>query len=541
MDKEKKYAAFTIPRHEAQPEKGALAQRQTIPEAASFIGAPFAEIEYEPHVSAASSPAQSIGPRKADPIREKFYAMRTLASGIPFARNDPALFYRQAKFMEDFEDDYRRNAQFFLYYPCYQHMGYEQLRTYFTWRAKARRGVLLPIPLSYVFLYIYELLSGIGVADPADGLSKLLTVWSAYREREQALDHYLPGWLKDYHVYYPLPHRFADFVCAHSLQGHYLDLFLFDEDAQNDFGLWSGISSYDVTKSKFYGAGNDALMRDCFSAVLGGIRALFMSRGCRFEDLLMLGIRRGTSWYPFGQALFYPWLEQSDRRVELPGREVYFCKGNRWTSDLPVPDLDRREIIGYLMKKTEACLRKAVKYKYQITANPSTFCNLPYKLARLRISLSELDASIERSVQEFQRDLTRTVVAVNLDNLNRIRADALRTQDKLIVPEEENLPAPVAADERFVPPPESPPEPGFGGWSALKAALSAPEMTALRLILRGGAQIRAFADETGVMLEVLADSINEKAADLIGDSILEYQDDMTIYEEYREKIVEMVG
>jgi len=42
------------------------------------------------------------------------------------------------------------------------------------------------------------------------------------------------------------------------------------------------------------------------------------------------------------------------------------------------------------------------------------------------------------------------------------------------------------------------------------------------------------------MLEVLADSINEKAIDTIGDNILELDDSPTIYEEYINKIKEMV-
>lgn len=42
--------------------------------------------------------------------------------------------------MEDFEDDYDGDAPFSMYYPCYQMMGYEQLRTYFSWRSKVRKG-----------------------------------------------------------------------------------------------------------------------------------------------------------------------------------------------------------------------------------------------------------------------------------------------------------------------------------------------------------------------------------------------------------------
>ena len=81
----------------------------------------FAEIEIEPTTNRSAagdaalqfftslSPApisEPIKPRKADPIREKFYEMRKLASARPFARSDSELFYKQAKFMEDFTDDY---------------------------------------------------------------------------------------------------------------------------------------------------------------------------------------------------------------------------------------------------------------------------------------------------------------------------------------------------------------------------------------------------------------------------------------------------
>ena len=545
MDKEKKYAAFSIPRHEAQPEKRAFAQVQMrFAETVSDNNAPFADIEYEPFVRAASSlaPAQPIAPRVADPIREKFFAMRSITSGTPFARSDPERFYRQAKFMEDFSDDYRGNAQFFMYYPCYQHMGYEQLRTYFTWRTKARRGEYLPISLTYVFLYLYELLSGVGVGDPADGLKKLLAVWNAYRARERMLNKYLPGWIKDYHIYYSLPQSFADFAVENHLQGYYLDLLLMEADAQNRFALWNGLSSYDVTKSKFYRAGNDVLMQECFSAVLDGIQALCVRRNGSIEDLLFSGIRKGVPWTPFGQALFYPWLEQSDRRVEMPGREVYACKNNQWTAGMPILYADRKEFIGYLMKKTEACLRQAVKHTFQIKANPSAFSILHYKTNRP--TLAELDAVIEKTVADFHRSLNQTVVVVKHENLNRIRRDAQNTQDKLIVPEDTAPRTPDQTREDSDAPFEMSLEPSSSdrnGWDALKGALNATEIKALSLILRGSAEIRAFADANGVMLEVLADNINEKAADRIGDSILECSDDMRIYEEYRGKIAEMVG
>jgi len=97
------------------------------------------------------------------------------------------------------------------------------------------------------------------------------------------------------------------------------------------------------------------------------------------------------------------------------------------------------------------------------------------------------------------------------------------------------------------PPPPSPfiDEPGGtetpdSPWSAFYDALTPVEIKALSIVLSGGANIRTFADEHGIMLEVLADGINEKAADYIGDNILEAGDGITVYDEYREQVGELV-
>ena len=56
------------------------------------------------------------------------------------------IFYTQAKFMEDFEDDYPRQVSFYQYLPTYQSMNTEQLRAYFTWRTRIRRGEFVEAP-----------------------------------------------------------------------------------------------------------------------------------------------------------------------------------------------------------------------------------------------------------------------------------------------------------------------------------------------------------------------------------------------------------
>ena len=479
----------------------------------------------------------ALAPSATDPIREMFYKMRSLAVGNPFARNDAGLFYKQAKFMEDFSDDYQGDAQFSMYSPYYQHMGYEQLRTYFTWRAHVRRDEILPTSLSYVFLYIYELLSGVGVKDPADGLDRLMALWTAYRQYAPALDGYLPSWLKDYHVYYPLPRGFADFVAEHGLESYYAELLLFDA-AGDSLALWNNVSNYDVTKSKFYGDGNAVLLADCFDAVLRGVRELCARRNVRLAELFLYKAYTWVPWYPFARALFHPWYRQSDRLVKLPGGQVFVCTDNRWTANLSVYYAGRRELAGYFIKKTESCLRRAVSYRFKLTADPGGLSQAFQKLEELGIPFPELERAIEDTVVEFQRARTRTVVTVDHGNLARIRSEALGTQKKLIVPEDEEdevLPSPAAAPAEQISP-QSPED----GWAALKMALSGTEREAL-IIALGGGDVKPLASKNGIMPEVLADGINEKAADFIGDSLLEFDGDLVPYEEYRAQIAELLG
>jgi len=571
MEESKKYSAFSVPQRGGQMENGASPPaRSDAADAAAFMGAKFAEIEIESNQNRPTggemalrffstiTPAQTIEQRTADPIRQRFYKMRSLASDRPFARDDSELFYKQAKFMEDFTDDFEGDTKFFMYFPYYQHMGYEQLRTYFTWRAKVRQGVMLPASGSYVFLYVYEILSGIGVDSPIDGLNKLSEIWNTLLKYVPALDNYMPHWIKDYHVYYELPHDFADFIEEHNLQKRYSLMLVHDEDAGGDIDLWNNISSYDVTKSKFYNEGNEPLFRDCFSAVMKGIRQFCESRNASIEDMLLYRISNKAVWRPFRQALFHPWLNQPDRIVKLPGRESYYCKNNKWTARLPIYYSSQKDFVGYIIKKTEACLRQAIKYKYKITAELKSGYDSPRELVELGIKSAEFDSIIEKSVAGFFGELNRTIVTVDHANLARIRKEAQGTQEKLIVTEaEEDLDIrtrnAVQKEENML---SNMPvcDPGkqdltmdnepvgmeYDPWSALKDALTPVERSALSMALHSDMGIKEFADENGIMLEVLADSINDKAADYIGDNILEIGDGITLYDDYNENIAAML-
>ena len=592
MDRNKNYASFSIPKRDAKQEKAKPIQVDLF-DVAMLEGAQFAEIEIvynndngndngngnnnsngngngnnlagdnsrgesiRSFMRSAAHQAQPIAKAAVDPIREKFFQMRSLAYNSPLARNDAGLFYRQAKYMEDFEDAYSEQAQFSMYYPNYQHMGYEQLRTYFTWRTKIRKGIFAPASLSYYFLYIYELLSGIGAGSPAEGADKLEQIWKASGGNKPALDKYMPQWLKDYHIYYILPYSFTDFIDRHGLHDYYPELYKYDA-GKKSLWFWNDMSSYDISKSAFYSANADKeeIIIDCFDAVLYSIRELCVQYGTKIDNILTYGNNTGFRWYPFQRALFHHWYSQQDRIVELPGGEKYRCKHSQWTSNTVANDNKRSDFVGYLIKKTEACLRQVFKYKYKINADPRMATR---DLRRAGIPVDAFDKAIEDTVERFYRDLTKTVVTVDHDNLARIRKEALGTQDKLTVPEGAttqsaasgsidqsgivDIFAALENDALQDSPPDdgaSVNEPETDEWQSLKEALTDIEHAALSMALRSAADIKSFADENSIMLEVLIDGINEKAADHIGDSILELGEDIIIYDDYKEQILKLI-
>ena len=121
-----------------------------------------------------------------------------------YRQSRESIFIKQGKLLAGYEDDYVYDRRVTHYFPTYQSLTNPELRGYFSWRTKLRRGNLQKTSLTYAFLYIYELLNQIGVADPMDGYRKLTEFRDAYGALNDGILPYLNQWLMDYVVYYNL-------------------------------------------------------------------------------------------------------------------------------------------------------------------------------------------------------------------------------------------------------------------------------------------------------------------------------------------------
>ena len=89
-------------------------------------------------------------------------------------------FLSAARAMEDYEDDCPFAGTVPLYQPEYRDLTPNELRGYFTWRAALRRGEFSPHCDAFVYLYLSELMLGVGAANAAEALDCMDAFASAY-------------------------------------------------------------------------------------------------------------------------------------------------------------------------------------------------------------------------------------------------------------------------------------------------------------------------------------------------------------------------
>jgi hypothetical protein len=506
-----------------------------------------------------------------DEKRELFLAMREIARDNNSAyflntkfynkqvqHENSKIFYKQAQFMKDFEDNYNKVVPFSSYFPYYQSMNYEQLRTYFTWRTKLRKGVVENTSLSYAFIYIYELINNIGVENPVDGLNKLFFFWKSVIKFDMGIDKYVIKWLKDYYIYYEMPNSFKDFLLQNNLQDNYLNIVFYEPEKKCDLVQLSAMSKYNIKKSNFY---NDEkkLVKDCSEFVIDRLKSLFSKSDLGFESMIFQTAKSKLDWVPFEGALFYQHVKQTNRQIVLSNVEVYTFNQNKCLRSVLITRDSGKYLLAYIFKQMEAVLRKVTNYKFKITANVNIInTETLLKLGALGISIEKV---VTDATLEFYADRNKTIVSVDKSALEKIRAEALQTQEKLSIPEGSLEQATIFTNEnnktnkanKAIEAIETNETNKIEDnrveqnlltqndkWLSFKNLLSELELKALAIILQDDRDIKKFADENRLMIEVLVDSINEKAFDSIGDNVLEIDYSINIYDEYRDKIMHII-
>jgi len=173
---------------------------------------------------------------------------------------------------------------FMSYWPTYSSMTEAQHKWYFYWRGQARNGNYVQTDLSYIFLYVYELINDVGFGSSIEGYQKLLAIWQAYRTAFPKLDNYVPDWTLDFVVLHKLDDQLAEFLggiqgfqdsalLCMQLQKNYIE-----QNQPISMSAILPLASYRMEKSKFYQEGYSTLIETELGKIFLKINSAMLER-----------------------------------------------------------------------------------------------------------------------------------------------------------------------------------------------------------------------------------------------------------------------
>ena len=460
----------------------------------------------------------------------EYRAMRKIAYEGDVFISDSAVFYKQAKFMEEYCDDYESKSDFATYYPTYRTMNDAQLRTYFSWRTRVRGGKVEKTSLSYVFVYIYELLNQIGSDSPLQSFEKLVSFWRDYREHDERINRYMEKWLADYVVYYGLDCSLLNGVLPPDPDEAVLVLYKYRDYGEDEiFNALNAFSSYDLRKSGFYKRYPEDV-KAVTVRVFAELSDYFEKH--RKSDICtrLFGQVYTDPYMMFSSAVFYEPHTHADTVYKFNPICTYTCKNGAWSCTRFFKHRNKKET-GTLLKAVDCKLRRRYDYKQAIK---------PVQTSKLYSET--IDKVIEDYLKEKQLK-SRPVVKLDLSRLDGIRTASEQIRVRLLADELQDEPELEVLEREepvvLMPAGEQPRDCGEQGCD--KAGLNDTEYEFVRCLLYGG-DYAGLVHAAGAMMSMITDSINEKMFDSFGDTVIEYDGDTPrIIEDYSEQLKGIIG
>ena len=493
--------------------------------------------------------------------------------------SEAELFYRQGLLMADFEDDCPYNGTFKSYFPTYNAMSDRQLRGYFTWRAQVRRGNIEETSTSFAFLYLYELICGIGVDDPLDGFDKIKAFWDAYRAFEPGIDRFARVWLQDYAVFHGLDPKLLHDSKTVAFDNALIELrravrdlvpasaplaqapkrrktseptLPLPPDEACEERLMAAINALST-----YNLNNSRLDRSHHRDLRHVACAVYV-RMARYYDThrktgivaSLFGEETAMPYTMFASAVFFAPERHEDCEYRLDPIHIYRCQNGFWECMRIHGSRQKSSKLGEMMRACDQRLRLALD-----PTHPPKEEKVPKYLAKI------IDDEI---VAWLSWDAAHQPVKIDIDlsQLGHIRSAAAQTREALLIDEEreddaledaeaagpgkpearpmteaivEPVAAPMEQDEDDEPtisteqfgvvaPLLAPaPTPATAVPADITSALAPAAEDYLRALLeQNAAQAASAVARSGQSEDMLVDSINEALFDLVGDTVIEF-------------------
>ena len=462
---------------------------------------------------------EPILPRKKAPeekLPAPLQAARSLEKGAArMYQNRRSLFLNQAKLLEFYKDDYEGEYISHCYYPTYDLLSNRELRSYFAWRTKVRNGDIQPSCSCFAYLYLYELINGIGTGTPVEGLHKMDDFAAAYKEYESSLMNYYANWRKSYIIYYNLS---DSFLGGEEREGEEAHMAVLDSaQEQTDDAIAAAVKQLApgwLNRSKFYKTHQTDMDR-VIVQVLRRMHQHYSTRSKRTFSEQLFGSRETHSVDLFCHAVFCDPLRHENSRYYITDSHYYECRNGYWTETSCFIDSHKRRKLENLMKTIDASLRVAL--------NDGKPIKSPSQLKWVTKVIEEEVAALLET--QKQQEAAAKRVQIDYSALAQIRREAAITQDKLATEEEMEEEAPPAVQP---PPPQPEALPG-------DCPLDKTQYRLMQNLLYGGDT--SWVQREGKMVSVLLDSINEILYETFQDAVIE---DQQVVEDYIDELKEMV-
>ena len=493
--------------------------------------------------------------------------------------SEAELFYRQGLLMADFEDDCPYNGTFKSYFPTYNAMSDRQLRGYFTWRTQVRRGTVEETSTSFAFLYLYELICGIGVDDPLDGFNKIKAFWDAYRAFEPGIDRFARVWLQDYAVFHRLDPKLLRDSKTVMFDNALIELrraardlapaptlpdlaparrktseptLPLPPDETGEERLMTAINALST-----YNLNNSRLDRSHHRDLRHVACAVYV-RMARYYDThrktgivaSLFGEEAAMPYTMFASAVFFAPERHEDCEYRLDPIHIYRCQNGFWECMRIHGSRQKSSKLGEMMRACDQRLRLALDPTHPLKEE-----KVPKYLAKIINDEIVAWLSWDAAHQPVKID-------IDLSQLGHIRSAAAQTREALLIDEEREDDVPMEAEATLIEQPNTESAPGmtagpgeiatrqdepdeptvsteeFGVVAPLLVSVPAPVTPAsaeaanklapaadafLRALLeRNTAQATLAVAQSGQSEDMLVDSINEALFDLVGDTVIEF-------------------
>lgn len=493
--------------------------------------------------------------------------------------SEAELFYRQGLLMADFEDDCPYNGTFKSYFPTYNAMSDRQLRGYFTWRAQVRRGNIEETSTSFAFLYLYELICGIGVDNPRDGYDKIKAFWDAYRAFEPGIDRFARVWLQDYAVFHELDPKLLRDSKTVAFDNALIELrraardlvpapapsalppkrrktseptLPLPPDEAHEERLMAAIDALST-----YNLNNSRLDRSHHRDLRHVACAVYV-RMARYYDThrktgivaSFFGEETAMPYTMFASAVFFAPERHEDCEYRLDPIHIYRCQNGFWECMRIHGSRQKSSKLGEMMRACDQRLRLALdpghplkeekvpKYLAKIIDDEITAWlswDAAHQPVKIDIDLSQLGHIRSAAAQtreallideEREDDALAEVDTVGSEQPKAERAAGAFVEPVTAAARQDEADEPTISTEQFgVVAPLLVPTPPLAAATSTDAATElAPAATAyLRALLeQNAAQATAAVAHSGQSEDMLVDTINEALFDLVGDTVIEF-------------------